>query len=712
MAKLVKKNGEITNCNILNESENQYLVEYKNHTGFVNKDRVFNLNKVDEGVLNSLKRFGSSVKTIAGKVKKFFENIFLDRNNHVKIVDNNGDFIAGWPGNGIDVMASDGMPIVQLDKWAQTCHEKQLEQLGEFAEPSEDEIEIEDELGDEYVEESVQSNRFFRINEEEDEIGTAETEAKDADDIFLNAAHMSTKKYNTLSKEEKLKSSYILSVGTEKLTKILNLKYRELLTNAGQTQCVCIWGAPGIGKTAMTGGFCDSVNTATRKVFRKRSLYCSTMCAGDFFIPGYYDKVNDLINKSEKGATTFFMDWLPAYRIPSGAPQSHIRFLDECVNLSVIEKSSIKYDDFGFVSDFKIKTDEKTGELLKGPGGMLFFDELSRVKGDAKDLMMFLFNEHAMGQNVMLGSRWLVVAAANRQSDLLEVQLEDSKMDPAMNRRIFSVNYIPTFEEWRDNYATQPISKAYKSSAEEPVKLLDYLAGKEDELTAIHPLFLSFIENNPEYFYKMSKGTEGASEFDNINYYKACPANWEAVTKETYMYLDSEGGDIDSIDREDFEMFAIPILGWPVTKAFEKFMDAAVFSKKNIFEIYKTGNTNVSKGLAPTYLKSYLIPKLVELNPNPKLFETAKEATSEEIHKRYPVDELMNVFNYMYKSCNKFNKEGQAGQFFAELFIQWIKSLEEIDGIDFKKDFIGDSYYEKFTRMVSASGVNDAFTIK
>ena len=85
MAKYKLKNSNNTvNCEILNESAGDYIVRFNNGViQNVPKDRVSQLDKIDEGVLDTVRqaagavnkygrKFASKVKDIAQKVKEFF----------------------------------------------------------------------------------------------------------------------------------------------------------------------------------------------------------------------------------------------------------------------------------------------------------------------------------------------------------------------------------------------------------------------------------------------------------------------------------------------------------------------------------------------------------------------------------------------------------------------------------------------------------------
>ena len=90
MAKYKLKNSNnVVNCEILNESANDYIVRFNNGViQNVPKERVTNLDNIDEGVLDTVRgaaeavnkygrKFTSKVKDIAQKVKEFLVKAFV-----------------------------------------------------------------------------------------------------------------------------------------------------------------------------------------------------------------------------------------------------------------------------------------------------------------------------------------------------------------------------------------------------------------------------------------------------------------------------------------------------------------------------------------------------------------------------------------------------------------------------------------------------------
>jgi hypothetical protein len=168
-----------------------------------------------------------------------------------------------------------------------------------------------------------------------------------------------------------------------------------------------IWGAPGIGKTAIVKAVAKEFNfiQGNQRFIR---VDLQAMEPTDFLLP--------YVNKDDKefSAGDAKKVWLPMY------------------------------DSF--------KHDEAEGNAIAngpdGKGGIMFFDEIARCKPAVKDVVMKLFDSDRGIGTWKLGDKWLLVAAANREGD----QGDDDRTyhwNPILGNRFpVQVNFVPTFEEW------------------------------------------------------------------------------------------------------------------------------------------------------------------------------------------------------------------------------------------------------------------------
>lgn len=163
-----------------------------------------------------------------------------------------------------------------------------------------------------------------------------------------------------------------------------------------------IWGAPGIGKTAIL----NSVLEELGKDFKDYQLIVKTLSnetPDNFTLPDYVE-----IN-GERKATDIPKTWLPVYK-PSG---------------------DAKRDQM---------LDEACGK------GLLFIDELSRATPQVLNVILPLINEGVFN-GYKLGSGWSIVVASNREEDEMAGQ---TPIGSALGNRFAHVYYEPTVHSWRE----------------------------------------------------------------------------------------------------------------------------------------------------------------------------------------------------------------------------------------------------------------------
>jgi hypothetical protein len=187
-----------------------------------------------------------------------------------------------------------------------------------------------------------------------------------------------------------------------------------------------IWGAPGIGKTAIL----NSVLEELGKDFKDYQLIVKTLSnetPDNFTLPAYVE-----INGEQK-ATDIPKTWLPVYK-PSGDPKR-----DQML-------------------------DEACGK------GLLFIDELSRATQQVLNVILPLINEGTFN-GYKLGSGWSIIVASNRDEDELG-NGGQNQIGNALSNRFAHVYYEPTVESWRE--------WADKQGFMSPL-LLEWLSMEDDE---------------------------------------------------------------------------------------------------------------------------------------------------------------------------------------------------------------------------------------
>lgn len=190
-------------------------------------------------------------------------------------------------------------------------------------------------------------------------------------------------KYNIVVDDDKLKEKIKMTIKSKNLTRLL------------------IWGAPGIGKTAIL----MNVLREMRTDFPDYRLIVKTLSnetPDNFTLPKYVE-----INGSEM-ATDVPKTWLPVYK-PSGDP-----FADE-------------------------EMDTACGN------GLLFIDELSRATPQVLNVILPLVNE-GIFNGYKIGSGWTIICASNRADD---EQSGQSTIGNALANRFRQVHYEPSVDTWR-----------------------------------------------------------------------------------------------------------------------------------------------------------------------------------------------------------------------------------------------------------------------
>ena len=163
-----------------------------------------------------------------------------------------------------------------------------------------------------------------------------------------------------------------------------------------------IWGAPGIGKTAILMNVLEEM----KERFPDYRLIVKTLSnetPDNFTLPAYVE-----IN-GEQRATDIPKTWLPVYK-PTGDPAQDAKASEAC------------------------------GQ------GLLFIDELSRATPQVLNVVLPLVNE-GIFNGFKLGDGWTIIVASNREEDETSGQ---TTIGNALSNRFAQVYYEPTVDTWRD----------------------------------------------------------------------------------------------------------------------------------------------------------------------------------------------------------------------------------------------------------------------
>jgi hypothetical protein len=190
-------------------------------------------------------------------------------------------------------------------------------------------------------------------------------------------------RYNIIVDDEELKEEIKMNLMDHSLARLM------------------IWGAPGIGKTAILMNVLEEM----RSSFPNYRLIVKTLSnetPDNFTLPKYIDV------EGQDFATDVPKTWLPVYK-PSGDPAEDKRLDSLC------------------------------GE------GLLFVDELSRATPQVLNVVLPLVNE-GIFNGYKLGSGWTIICASNRPEDETSGQ---STIGNALSNRFMQLHYEPTVHTWR-----------------------------------------------------------------------------------------------------------------------------------------------------------------------------------------------------------------------------------------------------------------------
>jgi hypothetical protein len=173
--------------------------------------------------------------------------------------------------------------------------------------------------------------------------------------------------------------------------------------NPEKGRSLCIWGAPGIGKTSVVKQFGKQLGVPVIEVIL--SLMEPTDVAG---LPGVGQDAKD---PSVKRSVNF---------LPMIWP------LDN--------------------GDIEIQKEDGSKEIIPGKGGIIFLDEVNRSHPAVQNVMLkVVLDREIASAGYKLPSKWLILAAANRPED------EPGKIKPmglAFSNRFAHVNYVLDPKTW------------------------------------------------------------------------------------------------------------------------------------------------------------------------------------------------------------------------------------------------------------------------
>ena len=302
---------------------------------------------------------------------------------------------------------------------------------------------------------------------------------------------------------------------------------------------VLVWGAPGIGKSAIIEKVAEEFSFSESDM-RLIKVDLLTMNPEDLFLPYKSDTEKGKHPKSGRAPA----DWLPVYHVSEGK-----------------------------------KGDEEAN--VDGRGGILFFDEIIRAKAPVKDAILTLLDSQRRIGQYKLGSKWTIIAAANRLEDEPDRDIEKTV---AFLDRFDHVNYSPKFEDW-EKWA---------------------LASRDaDGELIIMPEIVQFVKwwgRTEEEAQKNAVGHGGGKYFydvDTTRDVNANPRAWEKASRalrqmKKALKALSKSDDYE-IDRDELVMAIMKSVGKATAEDFANFLDMMrSVSMEDIQKIYNEPEKSIT----------------------------------------------------------------------------------------------------------------------
>ena len=295
----------------------------------------------------------------------------------------------------------------------------------------------------------------------------------------LNESIVSLKSPNERMYGQFVNTEQLVGLITDNIWDQLNPLYvdKTKKNDEGYVKPLLIWGAPGIGKTAIIKSSVKQMKKHYDTNLDIVTMACGGLKQDDFSLP------DTAINQyGIEIAVEIPKTWLPVYDVDSLTDEQATK-IDAFYNsgryrIRDYMKNDVKNrkNEEG-ESVFDVE-DRGIGESFDG--GVLFFDEFARLRNQKlMDLMMALCGDRRY-QKMKLASGWVTLCAANRLTDdkLPEYDTDFRSMwGEAMKTRFTHYTFVPTKVEWLQ-WAREVNKEGYQN---------------------VDELICKFIEKSPDY---------------------------------------------------------------------------------------------------------------------------------------------------------------------------------------------------------------------
>lgn len=439
--------SSFANCDILNETYDQYVVKFANGAvSMVDKDRVYALNEMDNEVLDTIRNTG---REIGEKISKFGVRMINKAKDTARAIKN--FFMRAFVNNGFVFFKTNDNKVLPVSHPinAMLAASSSDLNIGINVYPSEETVEFGKEMGLRSV--AVQKYQFsgeydgtpfeylYGINES---LGTRRNrrrlyENNDYNSIFDNdpfeddyieSTPIKLTSPMTFNKRNNIEVPRLTDAGTPEIIYQICSTYEAFakgnITN-NKFGNILIWGAPGIGKSAIVQGIREFYDSKVNVI----SILCSTLMKNSFSFPAKASDSNQYYQRDV--VIDMPKNWMPVY------------------DATLDDAEAIEQMQFAANGGKK----DENGRYTDGPGGVIFLDEFNRIKKDAQDSIMALLADRYFANNTMtLGNKWIIVAVGNRYPDLSPAEKEEAAQFGAavLTRFGYKRNYVPTFAEWKE----------------------------------------------------------------------------------------------------------------------------------------------------------------------------------------------------------------------------------------------------------------------
>ncbi len=276
----------------------------------------------------------------------------------------------------------------------------------------------------------------------------------------LSAARVIAKKEkeeaNKKATNESVNEEYV-NRGATPESNMRNVNVKELMEEIDDiiydptNPALLIWGAPGIGKTEIVKTVLDKYEGERRVI----DVQTSQMVPDDWTLPVIAkDEIAQAFLEAtiKSEAANYGIEYEDFLKDPRNPKYDEYR---KKVDLLKNPQEYLKAVDLPkswlpvYIPTGNSDEDKRRNDAANGPdglGGIIFLDELSRADESVQATCLKLVGERQIG-GAILGDKWTIIAAANREEDDPDSGLAWST---ALGNRFQNVNFFPEYKEWRD----------------------------------------------------------------------------------------------------------------------------------------------------------------------------------------------------------------------------------------------------------------------